>query len=107
MANVTVNSYIPINWENITNVGDFLIRANQTTGSYLFTMIDFLVVFIIFITLAIGFGWESALITSAFIGLMLSILFLYMDLVSFPIVGIFVGLIIIMIMYIIWSNRYD
>lgn len=96
-----------VNWDNMSSAGDFLMKANASANDWLFTSIDVLVIGILFVSLTIGFGWESALLVSSFIGFMLSVLFLYMGLVSYTVVGFFVGAIILTIMYIIWSSRYD
>lgn len=100
-------SYIPINWSGMNTFSDFLSNANASAAGYLFTAIDVLVFGVLFITLTGMFGWESAILSSGFIAIVLSLLFAYMGVMAWSTVGIFVGLIVVMIMYVIWSNRYD
>lgn len=95
---------------NITNMNtfkDFIVSANLSGAGYLFTAINFLVCLVLFITLSSSFGWESALLSSAFIGLLLSVLFAYIGVVPFWIVGFFVASIVLTILYIVLSSRYD
>jgi hypothetical protein len=70
-------------------------------------MILFLVVGVLFVTLAGVFGFESALLTAGFIGLILALLFAYIGVINYWIVGAFVGVTLVTIIYVIWSNRYD
>lgn len=103
----TTTGYNANNCDAVSNFTDFLTCANQSGGDYTFTAILFLVTAVLTISLAGAFGWEVAILGSAFIGLVLSILFVYMGVMAWTTTGIFVGILIIMIMYIIWSNRYD
>lgn len=103
----TINSYHFVNWSNMTTFGDFIHNANASAGNWLFSIIDFLVFLVLFVSLAGAFGWESALLSSGFIAVILSLLFVYMGVMSWTIAGIFVGGLLLMIMYVIWSNRYD
>lgn len=96
-----------INWTNVSTFQDILNVANNSGVGYTFTMITFMVWATILITLAGPFGWEAAILSSGFIGMILSILFVYMGLMAWKIAGMFVGLLMVMIMYVIWSNKYD
>jgi hypothetical protein len=97
--------YIATNMSNITSLKDFLQVANQSGAGYLFAMIDFLVFSVLFITLTTQFGWESALLSSSFIGILMSLLFSYMGILSWTFTQFFVGALVVMIFYIMWSNR--
>lgn len=103
-----VNSYQNVSWDNMSNFGDFVNNTNSSAGGNLFSGILMLVFFVLFITLTALVGsWEVAILSSAFISMIIAILLLYMGLTSMTFVGIFVGIIIATIMYIIWSNKYD
>jgi hypothetical protein len=92
----------------MSNFGDFVSNANQSGGGNLFTGILMLVFFVLSLTLTALVGsWEVAILASAFISMVIAILLLYMGLTSMTFVGIFVGIIIATIMYLIWSNKYD
>ena len=107
MPPMSVNSYQNVNWSNVTNFDQFLQATNQSASNFLFAGIDILVFFVLFITLAGAFGWEAGLLGAGFIGLILTLLFAYMGVVSWIFTGIFTGAIVIIIAYIIYSNRYD
>jgi hypothetical protein len=103
----TTTAYTNVNLSNINNFTDILNYANSTANDYLFTAITFLVFIVITISLSGNFGWEAGILVSAFIGLILSILFLYMGLVAWYIVGFFIAVILITIILIILGNKYD
>jgi|GEM_PF-4371415 len=102
-----INSSLGVNMNSINTFDSFIKFANSSANDLLFTMIDFMVFFVLFISLTGVFGWEVALLSSGFIGLVLSILLLYAGLTNIWSVSIFVGILIIMFFYIIWSNKYD
>lgn len=103
----TVNSMITTNISSMNTFKDFLTVANQSGANYLFTAIDLLVFLILFITLTGTFGWESAMLSSGFIGIILTVLFVYMGVMPFWIAGFFVAAVVVMILYIVLSSRYD
>jgi hypothetical protein len=107
MTGIVVNSYQNVNWSHMDNFNDLLQNANQSGAGWLFAGIDFLVFAVLFITLSVGFGWEVALMSSGFITIILSLLFAYMGVLSWTYTGISIGLILVMIMYVIWSNKWD
>ena len=95
------------NWSNVSTPKDFLKMPNESTGGYFWTGIDLMVFIVIFITMASGVTWEAALISASFVGILMSLFLVYLGLVSFWIMGIFIALILLMFIYVIWSNRYD
>jgi len=103
----TTTAYQANNCSAIETFTDFLSCTNQSGANHTFTAILFLVISVLFITLAGPFGWEVGLLATGFIGIILSILFVYMGVMAWNIAGLFVGGLIVMIMYVIWSNRYD
>lgn len=102
-----VNSAQAVNWTNVSNFQQFIAAANQSAGNLLFLAIDLLVFFVMFISLTGTFGWEAAILSSGFIGIILSLLFSYMGVLAWKVTGVFVGVIVIIILYILWSNKYD
>lgn len=103
----TTSGYIATNISNMSSFKDLLDGANASAGSMLFTAIDFLVFGILFITLTGAFGWESAMLSAGFIGIILTLLFLYMGVMPFWIAGFFVAGVVLMILYIVLSSKYD
>jgi hypothetical protein len=94
-------------WTNVTTPEQFLKMPNESTGGWFWAGIDFMVFVIIFITLTGTFGWEAGILAGGFIGILMTVFLAYMDLVSFSFAGYFVAIVSIIIIYIIWSNRYD
>lgn len=92
---------------SVTNFEDVLTLANSGAGNYLFTGILYMVFFVIFITLGIPFGWEASLLVSLFFGFTASILLAYAGLTAWWVVGTFVGGFIFLVMYLIYSSKYD
>jgi hypothetical protein len=102
-----VSSYQNVNWSSLNNFNDFLTNVNNSGAGYLFTGIDILVFLVLLISLTSVYGWEAGMLSAGFISVILSILFVYMGVMNIWVASFFVGTIIIFIMYIIWSNRYD
>ena len=98
-------SYIPVNLSNITSFSGILQAANNSAAGYLFFAIDILVFLVLTITLAATFQLEAALLTSGFICLILSLLFVYMGVMSYMMAGIFVGVIVLGILIVTWSRN--
>jgi len=99
-------SAIP-NWSNVTTPEEFLKMPNQATSGWFWTGIDIMIFLVLLITLAGGFGFEAGILSAGFISILVTLLLAYLNLVSFATVGWFVGLVVLMMIYVIWSNRYD
>lgn len=96
-----------INWSSVTTPSEFFGIANTNTSGYFWTGIIWMFFLVVLITLSSFMIAEGALLASAFITFLVAILLLYNGLISFGTLGVFIGMIVLMIMYIIWSNRYD
>jgi len=99
---MALSEYI-VNWSNVTDLGQLPAAANTATGGGFWSGMLFMIWIILFIVM-IGWGWETALLTSAFISLMIALILVYADLVAWYILMIFVGIILFMFMYITWSG---
>lgn len=92
-----------INWTAINNVNDLLGAVNQTTGWFWTTMV-WLVATVILIVL-LPFGFESAVLATCFIGLILSIFLLSMGLVQFIYTtAIFAAVMLLVLLYIAFTS---
>jgi inner membrane protein involved in colicin E2 resistance len=105
MTDMSVSSYQNINISNINTFSDMLQAMNNSGAGYLFVGINFLVFFVLMITFASSFGWEAALLSSSFIGLILSLLFLYMGVSAYWVSGVFVGVIIVTLMLKVFTRN--
>ena len=95
------------NWDNVTTPDAFLKMPNTATNGWFWTGMDLMIFFILFITMAGTFGWEAGILSAGFAGLLISIFLVYLELISWWIIGMFIGIILLTFIYIIWSNRYD
>lgn len=97
-------TYTPTNWSNVSSLSDVLTLVNTNTSNWGWVGILYTFWFILLITL-IGFGWEVALLTSAFICIIAGLILSYMGLVGWTWVLFFVGIDLVMFAYSIWSSE--
>jgi len=100
-------SYHQINITNSTGFKEILAMPNTITNGWFWNGITLMLFFIAFVTIAMGFGWEAGLMVSAFIGMLLTLFLVYLGLSPLWMVGVYLGLILLIIFYIIWNNKYD
>jgi hypothetical protein len=93
-----------VNWTNVTTWTGILQTANTNSGSWFWTFILY-GLFFIFLILFSGLGLESSVLISSFVALVIGLFLVYADLVAFQWILTFVGLILIMFMYIAWTSK--
>jgi hypothetical protein len=93
-----------INWSNVTDFGDLPSQANNATNGTFWPGMLYMVFVILFLIL-IGYGFEVAILVSSFIAMILALLLVYSGLVAWTHVLAFVGIILFVFLYIIWSGR--
>jgi len=93
-----------VNWTNITDLGQIPAQANEVSGGSFWVGMLFMM-WIILIMLTISYGFEIAILTSSFAGLIIGLLLVYTDLVAWEYLLVFVGVIVIMFLYIVWSSK--
>ena len=103
----TTTGYIATNLSNMSSFSGILQSANQSAGDYLFTAIDILVFLVLLITLAGSFPIEVAIMSAGFVGIILSLLFVYMGVMAWTTAGVFVGIIVASMLYVTWSNKSE
>jgi|TARA_Y100000310_G_scaffold113968_1_gene112405 hypothetical protein len=92
-----------INWSNITDLGQIPAAANTASdGSFWVGMLY--MVWIILLMLTIGYGFEVAILVSSFAALVIGLLLVYAGLVAWEWIIVFVGVLLVMFFYIIWSR---
>ena len=92
-----------VNWSNVTDFGQLPAVANTATnGTFWGAMLHML--WFILILVMIGYGFEVALIVASFIAMILAFMLAYAGLVGYSMVVEFVGVILFMILYIVWSG---
>ena len=95
------------NWTNMTDFADILMEANNQTGGWFWTGINFMVFLVLLITMTGIAGWEAGFLTAGFVAIVTSIFLTYLGLQAWWITGMIVGVIIIINIYLMWRNKYD
>jgi hypothetical protein len=93
-----------INWTDITTIQGTLGAANTVTGGWFWLGMLIMLDVIIFILL-MNSGIEAAALAAGFFGLVLGILFAYMNLIAWQWVLAFVGLLVFVFIYITYNRQ--
>jgi hypothetical protein len=93
-----------INWTNVTALSQIPDLANTSSGGT-FWPATLIMIFIILVIVLIGFGFEVALMAAAFVTLIIALLLAYVGLVAWTFVLIFMALLLIMFLYVTYSQR--
>ena len=96
--------YTTTNWTNVTTAIDVLSIPNSATGGWFYTGILFMIVFVVIIA-TIPFGITTALFLGGFIGLILGFFLVTLGLASLSWIATFVGLILLIAVYLAYSNK--
>jgi len=92
------------NFENVTTLKEMLAVPNANTGGYAYIGLMIMMQVIILIAL-LPFGFEAAILASAFIAFIAALFLSYMGLISTSWLMFFLAQILIMIIYITWQKR--
>ena len=94
-----------INWSNVTDLGQLPSLANTASnGTFWVGMLHMLWIILIMVMIG-GYGFEIALLTASFLGLILALVMVYAGLVSWIFALEFTGIILFLFLYIIWSGK--
>lgn len=102
MVNITATNY----FQDANNLTSLLEVSNKVTGGWAYAGLLFMFQVIMILAL-INFGFETAILTSAFIILIAGLFLNYLGLVSWQVLMFFLAQILFMIMYITWNNKND
>lgn len=95
---------VAINWTNITDFGSIPELANTSSnGSFWVSMLY--MTWIILLLLMSAFGFEVAITVSSFLALLIGLILVYAQLIALKWLLIFVGILLFMFLYIIWSSK--
>ena len=92
------------NWTNVTTPEAFLQIANSTTGGWFWTSILAMIAIVLMISM-LPFGFEAAILASAFAAFMLGMLLAYLGLVAWTWVVMYAGIIIAVGLWIMYSQK--
>ena len=90
------------NFSNITNIEGMLVQANSNAPFWTGML---LMIFSVFLISFLGMGFPVALISAGFIGFILGLLLTYMGLVSWTWTLMMLGIMLVGIIYSIWSKN--
>lgn len=93
-----------INWSNVTGLEQVPALAS-TASNYQFWSGMLYMLWVMVLLFLLAWGWEVAIITSAFVGLILSLPMAYADLISFAPTTFFASLLLLMFLYIIYTSN--
>jgi hypothetical protein len=92
-----------INWSNVSDFSNIPSLANENSGGNFWVGMLYML-WIIFIIILMGWGFETALMVASFLALILGLLLVYMDLVTFTYLITFPAVIILLFFYISFSS---
>ena len=95
-----------IDWSNVTSPEQLLAVPNSTTGGSFWLVINFLVWVVLLIVFQ-AFGFEVALLSASFSGLVISLFLSYLGLIAWEWSLFFIGILIFTILYIVYSSNKD
>ena len=91
---------------NMTNLGEMLKIPNSVTGGWFWLGMQVLI-FIVLTVSFLGYGFETAIMAAGFISLISGMFLVYMELLSWQWLMFFLGVILLMFIYITWNNRKE
>jgi len=94
---------VSVNWSNFTDFGDLPSLANTTSNGTFWAGMLYMM-WIILIMMLSFYGFELAILVASFLGLIIAILLVYADLIAWYHALVFVGTILFMFLYIIYSG---
>ena len=93
-----------VNWSNLTDLNQLPAAANTVSGGAFWVSMLYMI-WIIILLAALGWGMETALIVSSFIGLALSIFLTYAGLIAWQWSMSFAAILLFTFLYIAWTTR--
>lgn len=99
------------NWTNVTTIYDIMNIPNQYVSAWIINfwsgmlMMVFLVMLLTMIYM--GTNVEIALLSSGFVCLILALILVFMTLINWAFVLFFIGTLVMLMIYIIWSSNRD
>jgi len=92
-----------INWSNMTDFGQLPGAANTASGGSFWVGMLYMMWIILMLILMV-YGFEVAILTSSFVFLVIGLIMVYAGFIAWTWVLVFVGVILFMFLYIIWSS---
>lgn len=93
-----------VNWTNVTAPADLLRLPNENTGGNFWASI-IIMLWVVLIIIFSKLGFEISILASSFLMLVLTVLMVYAGLVSWTLALFFLGIILFMFLYIVWSSN--
>jgi len=100
MATQNITNY----FQNISNLQDLLEVSNSQSGGKFWLAMSLMIFSVLTITF-LGYGFEVALLSSAFISLVLGMMLVYLELISWEWLMLYLGIILFSMIYVTWNNK--
>jgi len=95
---------IMVNWSAVTTPTQLMNLPNENTGGSYWISILYMLWVILMLVFA-RFGFEIAILSSSFLCLVMGIFLAYAGLIAFEWCLFFLGVILFMFLYIVWSSN--
>lgn len=93
-----------VNWTNVTDFAQIPGLANTaSTNTFWIGMLH--MIFIILLLVMIGYGFEVAITTAAFLSLIIAFFLVYSNLIAWGYIVEFAGILLFIFLYITWSSK--
>ena len=99
---MTITNY----FTNATDITTLMAIPNQQTGGWFWVGMQFMLWIVMWVVM-LGFGLEVALVSSAFLSLVIGTFLVYMNLIAWKFLMFYLGIILAMLFYTTWNNRKD
>ena len=97
-------SVVLVNWSNVTDFSQLPSAANSVTGgSFWFGVL--IMIFLVVLLLLLVYGFETALLVSSFLSLVIGMRLSFADLLNWVLVLPFVAVILFMFLYITYNKN--
>jgi len=91
------------NWTSASDMGGVLKLANDNTGGFFWLGMLFMI-YVVMVVSMLGFGLETAVLASSFGALIIGLIMVALGLVAWQYVAGFIGVIILLILWISYTR---
>ena len=93
-----------INWSNVTDLAQIPAQANNATSGSFWSVILYML-FIIITLIMMSYGFEISLLVGSFLSLIIGLLLVYSDLISWYTILPFIAIMVFMFLYMTYQKN--
>ena len=97
---------VAVNWTNMTTLAQLPGAANTASDGAFWVGILYML-WIVLLLLIINYGWETSMLVSSFLAMIIGLLLVYTGLVAWMWILPFVGIMLFMFLYITYTNQQN